>query len=212
MNVEQIDRVYSAYSSFYDIIFGRLFHSSRGSAIALLDLKPGDHVLEVGVGTGLSIPHYRRDCRVTGVDICEPMLSRGRRRVRRLGLDNIDLRQMDAGKMDFPNDTFDAVFGAYVISAVPNPQSVMEEMVRVCKPGGKIVLLNHFSNGNPIISRVERWISPLTRKIGWSADLSLETVLDGVPLTVLRKAKMKPLNYWKVVQCVNEKTNGSVRC
>lgn len=210
MDAKSIERAYSVFSGFYDLVFGKWFHQSRADAIQLLNIRGGDTVLEVGVGTGLSLPFYPRNCKVVGIDFCEPMLEKGRQRVGQYQLNHIQLMKMDAMKMSFPDNSFDAVFAAYVITAVPDPHQVIAEMIRVCKTGGKIVLLNHFKNGNPLISTCEKVISPFTKKIGFQADLDLSTLLKGKPLIVDKKRSVKPLNYWKVVQCTNQKTlNGN---
>lgn len=207
MDSERLEKVYSVYSGFYDIVFGRFFHQSRAQAIRLLDIQKGDHVLEVGVGTGLSLPYYPRHCQVTGIDFCDPMLDKGRQRVARQGLgDHIELRQMDAMRMSFGDNSFDSVFAAYVITAVPDPRQVLAEMIRVCRPNGKIVLLNHFQNGNRLISTCERVASPICRRLGFQPDLSLASLLEGAPLSVEKTGPVKPLNYWKVVQCTNRKS------
>jgi phosphatidylethanolamine/phosphatidyl-N-methylethanolamine N-methyltransferase len=210
MDAKSIERAYSAFSGFYDLVFGRLFHQSRADAIQLLNIRGGETVLEVGVGTGLSLPLYPRNCKIIGIDFCEPMLEKGRHRLQRFQLSHIELLKMDAMKMSFPDNSFDSVFAAYVISAVPDPHQVISEMIRVCKVGGKIVLLNHFQNGNRLISTCEKVISPFTKKIGFRADLDLAALLRGKPLTVEKKRNVKPLNYWKVVQCTNQKSvNGN---
>jgi phosphatidylethanolamine/phosphatidyl-N-methylethanolamine N-methyltransferase len=203
MNVDEIERVYSAYSGFYDLIFGKLFDRARIHALSRLAIKPGDRILEVGVGTGLSLPLYPRHCQIVGIDLTGPMLDKGRERVRKYGLSHVELQRMDATRMQFPDASFDAVFAAYVITAVPQPKQVLAEMVRVCRPGGRIVLLNHFSNGNPFISKVERTLSPLCSRIGFRSDLSLEELFDGTDLVVTRKEKVPPLNYWRIIECIN---------
>lgn len=210
MDAESIERVYSAFSGVYDLVFGRWFHQSRAEAIQLLNIRGGENILEVGVGTGLSLNFYPRNCKVTGIDFCEPMLEKAKRRLKQYQLPHIALMNMDAMKMTFPDNTFDSIFAAYVISAVPDPHQVISEMIRVCKVGGKIVLLNHFQNGNRLISTCEKVISPFTKKIGFRADLDLSTLLTGKPLIVEKKQNVKPLNYWKVVQCINQKNvNGN---
>lgn len=210
MDAKSIERAYTVFSGFYDLVFGKLFHQSRADAIQLLNIRGGETILEVGVGTGLSLPYYPRNCKVIGIDFCEPMLEKGRQRVGQYQLSHIQLMKMDAMKMNFPDNSFDAVFAAYVISAVPDPHQVIAEMIRVCKVGGKIVLLNHFKNMNPFISSCEKAISPFTKKIGFQADLDLSALLNGKPLVVEKKRNVKPLNYWKVVQCTNRKgINGS---
>jgi phosphatidylethanolamine/phosphatidyl-N-methylethanolamine N-methyltransferase len=208
MDTEKVTKVYSAYSGFYDLLFGKIFHNSRAAAIELLGLTPGDRVLEVGVGTGLSLPLYPQNCSIVGIDLTGPMLEQGTKKIRRLGLDHVQLQQMDATHMAFGDDSFDAVMAAYVISTVPNPRAVLAEMIRVCRPGGRIVLLNHFSNGNRLVSRVEKSLSPLCTRIGFRSDLSLELLLKETSLDVTQNLKVNPFNYWHIVQCVNRK-NGN---
>jgi phosphatidylethanolamine/phosphatidyl-N-methylethanolamine N-methyltransferase len=211
MNTEKVTKVYSAYSGFYDLLFGKIFHNSRAAAIELLGLKPGDRVLEVGVGTGLSLPLYPQDCSIVGIDLTGPMLEQGTKKIKRLGLDHVHLQQMDATHMAFGDDAFDAVMAAYVMSTVPNPRAVLAEMIRVCRPGGRIVLLNHFSNGNRLVSRVEKSLSPLCTRIGFRSDLSLELLLRETCLDVTLNLKVNPFNYWHIVQCVNRKrVNGGL--
>jgi len=201
MDPKSLERFYSKFSVMYDLIFGYFFHQSRQDAIELLEIQEGHTVLEVGVGTGLSLKHYPETCKVIGIDFCEPMLEKGFERVDKNGFPHIELRKMDAMHLSFPDNSFDAVFAAYVISAVPDPHRVLSEMVRVCKVGGKIVLLNHFKNGNRMLSACEKMISPLTQKLGFQADLDLGWLLIGKDLIVEKKTSAKPLNYWKVVQC-----------
>ncbi|MEK6683440.1 MAG: methyltransferase domain-containing protein [Nitrospirota bacterium] len=205
MDTEKVTRVYSVYSGFYDLLFGKIFHNSRATAIEILGLKAGDRVLEVGVGTGLSLPLYPRECSVVGIDLTGPMLSQGAKKIRKLGLSHVHLQQMDATHMAFRDDRFDAVLAAYVMSTVPSPPAVLAEMVRVCRPGGRIVLLNHFSNGNRLVSRLEKTISPLCTRIGFRSDLSLKSLLDQTCLDVEQNRKVNPFNYWHIVQCVNRK-------
>ncbi len=205
MDADSIKRVYSIFSGFYDVVFGRLFHASRAEAIEMLNIQGGENILDVGVGTGLSLPFYPQDCKVVGIDFCEEMLEKGRVRLDRQAMPHIELMQMDAMKMDFPDNTFDSIFAAYVISAVPDPHQVIREMIRVCKIGGRIVLLNHFQNGNRFLSTCEKVISPLTKKIGFRSDLNLDLLLIGKPLLVQRRQRVKPLNYWNAVQCINKK-------
>lgn len=208
MNVDEVERVYATFSGFYDLVFGKPFDRARAHALKRLEIKPGDRILEVGVGTGRSLPLYPRHCAVIGIDLTGPMLDKGRERVRKHGLRHVELRRMDASRMQFPDASFDAVFAAYVITAVPQPRQVLAEMMRVCRPGGRIVLLNHFSNGNPLISKVERTLSPLCSRIGFRSDLSIEELFEGTDLTLTRKEKVPPLNYWRIIECVNR---GSAR-
>lgn len=209
MDTKRVERIYNAYSGFYDVIFNKLFQESRQAAIASLDLRPGANVLEVGVGTGLALPLYPRHCQVTGIDLSESMLKHGWERVKQHRLDHVRLIKMDATSMEFEDNTFDGVMAAYLISVVPDPRKVLNEMIRVCKDGGKIVLLNHFSNGNKLISTVERMISPLCVHIGFRTDLALEPLLDGMPLVIQKKARVNPFKFWHLVQCTKANGNGA---
>jgi phosphatidylethanolamine/phosphatidyl-N-methylethanolamine N-methyltransferase len=159
----------------------------------------------VGVGTGLSLPLYPRDCRVVGIDLTGRMLDRGAERVRSYRLDHVHLQQQDASRMAFQDNSFDAVMAAYVISAVPDPNSVLAEMSRVCKPNGVIVLLNHFSNGNPMLAGFEKFVSPVCKWVGFRSYLTLESVLQVPYLAVEQSLRVNPFNYWHIVQCVNRK-------
>ncbi len=205
MDLKKIERVYSAYSGIYDQIFGRIFHESREAAVRELQVKPGERILEVGVGTGLALPLYPAHCRVVAIDFSAGMLEKARARAQAEGLRHVELHRMDAARMDFPDDSFDTVMAAYVVTAVPDYRRVVAEMIRVCRPGGRIVMLNHFSNGNKLIAAVEKAISPLCKHIGFRTDLSLNHVLEGTTLMVSRKEKVNPLRFWHLVECVNRK-------
>lgn len=206
MDLARVERVYSSYAGVYDRIFGKVFQQSRESAVRRLAVLPGQRVLEVGVGTGLSLALYPRDCRVVGIDISAKMLERASQQVRENGLQHIELQRGDAGSMQFLDDSFDIVVAAYVMTVVPDPRKVALEMIRVCRPGGRIVMLNHFRNRNALLGTLERVLSPLFRQVGFRTDLTLEAVLDGMPLTVTRRDKVKPLLMWHLVECINDKS------
>lgn len=208
MDLQKVERVYSNYAAVYDQIFGRIFHESRESAVRRLNVRRGEQILEVGVGTGLALPLYPRHCKVVAIDLSAGMLEKARARVEAHALDNVELVRMDAGQMKFPDDSFDTIMAAYVVTAVPDYRKVVTEMIRVCRPGGRIIMLNHFSNGNKLIAAVEKVISPLCKHIGFRTDLSLNTVLEGTSLLVAREEKVNPLRFWHLVECVNRK-NGS---
>lgn len=208
MDIEKIERVYTNYAKVYDHIFGKIFHESRESAVRNLRPKPNERVLEVGVGTGIALPLYPSHCQVVGIDLSAGMLAKARQRQSAYELKNVELHLMDAGQMDFPDDSFDTVMAAYVVTAVPDYRKVVSEMIRVCRPGGRIIMLNHFSNGNKLIAAVEKVISPLCKHIGFRTDLSLNTVLEGTTLYVAQKKKVNPLKFWHLVECENRK-NGA---
>lgn len=210
MDLKKIERVYTSYAGVYDHIFGKVFHEGRESAIRNLNVQPNESVLEVGVGTGLALPMYPRHCRIVGIDLSEGMLSKAKERAEALRLTHVQLHRMDAGAMQFEDDSFDTVVAAYVVTAVPDYRKVVNEMIRVCRPGGRIIMLNHFSNGNKIIAAMEKVISPLTKHLGWRTDLSLHTVLEGTSLHVARKQNVNPLRFWALVECVNAKDGQKV--
>ena len=207
MDLNKIERVYTSYAGFYDQIFGRVFHEGRESVIRNLDVQPDEHILEVGVGTGLALPMYPRHCRIVGIDFSEGMLAKAKEKAEAHHLDHVQLHRMDAAALKFQDDSFDTVVAAYVVTAVPDYRKVVNEMIRVCRPGGRIIMLNHFSNGNKVIAAVEKVLSPITKHLGWRTDLSLNTVLEGTSLHVARNQKVNPLRLWALVECVNRKND-----
>ena len=207
MDLEKIERVYTSYAGVYDQIFGKVFHEGRESIIRNLNVQPDEHILEVGVGTGLALPMYPRHCRIVGIDLSDGMLAKAKERAEMHKLAHVQLHLMDAGAMEFGDDSFDTVVAAYVVTAVPDYRKVVNEMIRVCRPGGRIIMLNHFSNGNKVIAAIEKVLSPLTKHLGWRTDLSLNTVLEGTSLHVAREQKVNPLRFWALVECVNGKNH-----
>jgi phosphatidylethanolamine/phosphatidyl-N-methylethanolamine N-methyltransferase len=197
--------VYSNYAVVYDRVFGRVFQASREAVVRNLKIDPGERVLEVGVGTGLCLPMYPAHCEVNAIDLSDAMLEKAAARVKEHRLANVKLQRMDAGEMTFADNSFDLVIAAYVVTAVPDYRKLMSEMVRVSRPGGRLVMLNHFTQDSPIISAVEKAISPICVKIGFRTDLSVDEVIDGWPLIKERDERVKPLGMWHVVECVNNK-------
>ena len=165
-------------------------------------IGPGTRVLEVGVGTGINASLYPRNCKVTGIDLSSSMLDKARERVAREGLRNVRLLEMDAASLTFADDTFDIVYAPYLISVVPDPVQVAREMRRVCQPGGKIIILNHFRSANPILSRVERAISPFTVHIGFKSDLDLPGFLAQAELQPVSIEKVNVPKIWSLVTCI----------
>jgi phosphatidylethanolamine/phosphatidyl-N-methylethanolamine N-methyltransferase len=197
-----VERVYEKLASVYDLIFGPTLHPGRLVARDRMEIRPGSHILEVGVGTGINASLYPRNCHITGIDLSTSMLDKARERVAREGLRNVRLMEMDAAKTTFADDTFDIVYAPYLISVVPDPVMVACEMRRVCKPGGKIVILNHFRSANPVLSRVERAISPLTVHIGFKSDLDLPAFLAQAELQPESIEKVNVPKIWSLVTCV----------
>jgi phosphatidylethanolamine/phosphatidyl-N-methylethanolamine N-methyltransferase len=197
-----VERVYEKLAKFYDLVFGPTLHPGRLVALEHMGIKPGDRVLEVGVGTGINTSLYPRNCHVTGIDLSTSMLEKARERVAREGLGNVRLIEMDAARLTFPDDAFDIVYAPYLVSVVPDPVQVVREMRRVCRPGGKIIVLNHFRSANPILSRIERAISPLTVHIGFKSDLDLPGFLAQADLQPVSIQKVNVPRIWSLVTCV----------
>ena len=201
----QVKRAYKFYAPAYDFIFDWIFNPGREAAIQLLDIRRGQQVLEVGIGTGLNLPLYPSDCRIAGIDLSEEMLEKAQEKVVELSLDNVTLKAMDATVMDFGDDEFDSAVATYTISAVPDPVGVLREMRRVVKPGGNIVLLNHFRSQGPLVGRFEDLVAPVCTRLGWKSNLHLEPLLQQVALTADVSAKVNLFNGWRLIRCVNSK-------
>ena len=199
-----VARVYENIAWAYDLVFGPALHPGRVDAIKRMGTRPGDRVLEVGVGTGINAALYPRDCSVTGIDLSSSMLEKARERVARKGVRNVRLLQMDAANLKFADDCFDIVYAPYVISVVPDPVAVAREMRRVCRPGGRIVILNHFRSKNPVLARIERIISPFTVHIGFKSDLDLPAFLAQAELKPISIEKVNVPRMWSLVTCTKD--------
>jgi len=194
--------VYEKLASSYDLFFGPTLHPGRLVARDRMGITPGSHILEVGVGTGINTSLYPKNCQITGIDLSSSMLDKARERVARERLRHVRLLEMDAAKTTFADDTFDIVYAPYLISVVPDPVRVAREMRRICKPGGKIIILNHFRSANPVLSRVERAISPLTVHIGFKSDLDLPAFLAQAELRPESIEKVNVPKIWSLVTCI----------
>lgn len=193
-------RIYSDLSGLYDHVFTRVFARRIHSVVSSLRIPPGARVLEVGIGTGLSLDAYPPHCDVVGIDLSQEMLDHADSKRDPKRHAHIKLRQMDAMKMDFEDDTFDFVTAFHVVTVVPNPPKLVEEMTRVCKPDGQLVIINHFSSPRKVIRGVVNMVDPITRKLGWSTRLSLDDVLHEVPLNLENRYKTSPWSLFTVVE------------
>jgi len=187
LDKETITKAYARWAPVYDLVFGPVFERGRKIAIQAAE-RIGGRILEVGVGTGISLPDYARTNRLVGVDISEPMLRKAQERVAEHGLSNVEaLAVMDAAHLGFPDASFDVVVAQYVITAVPDPEATLDEFKRVLKPGGEIVLVNHIGAEAGLWRAIEQWFSPMARKLGWRpefpwARLSAWAAREGVEL------------------------------
>ena len=199
-----VEGVYDKLAKVYDLTFGPTLHPGRIQAIQRMNIQPGERVLEVGVGTGINLGLYPKHCTVTGIDFSGSMLEKARERVARKGVRNVKLLQMDAGDLKFAEGSFDIVYAPYLISVVPDPVKVAQEMHRVCRSGGRIIFLNHFLSPNGLLSRMERMISPYTIHIGFKADLDLPAFLAQANLHPISIEKVNVPRLWSLVTCVKD--------
>ena len=175
---EDVNDAYSRWAPFYDAAFAWVMRPGRVATAALLN-QTGGRVLDVGVGTGLELPMFGPNVRVTGIDLCEPMLAIARKRVEAHKLGNVeDLLVMDAMDLKFPDASFDAVIGPYVLTVVPEPERTLDEMARVVKPGGEIILSNHIGAESGPVALFESWLGKRSASLGWRPQVPWSIVTD----------------------------------
>ena len=206
-------KIYSDFSHLYDKIFSRFFCERIQYVLTNLSIPLGAKVLEVGIGTGLSLPAYPSHCDVTGVDLAPEMLELARQKAVENGWRHFRFLEMDAMNLNFPDNSFDFVTSFHVVSVVPDPVQMMREIHRVCKPGGTIVIINHFRTTKPILGPIVGALDPVTRRLGWTASLRLLQAFQGVPLKIEKQFKTSPFSLFTVVIARNQKelTNGNGR-
>jgi phosphatidylethanolamine/phosphatidyl-N-methylethanolamine N-methyltransferase len=174
LDAQAVTKAYARWAPFYDLVFGAVFERGRQAAIAAAE-RIGGQILEVGVGTGMCLPLYSKKCQISGVDLSEPMLRKAQERVTELGLTNVEgLWVMDAERLSFPDSSFDAVVAQHVISTAPNPEAVLDELARVLKPGGEIILISRVGADAGLRRSFEHWFQPAARKLGWRSEFLFE--------------------------------------
>jgi phosphatidylethanolamine/phosphatidyl-N-methylethanolamine N-methyltransferase len=191
---------YRRWASFYDASFGGVSAWARRAGASAVNALPGRHVLEVGVGTGLALPRYATDRRVTGIDLSPEMLARARRRVAALGLSNVEaLMEMDAEATGFPDASFDIAAAMFVASVVPHPRRLLAELRRVVRPGGHILFVNHFAAERGLRWWVERALAPASRALGWHPDFRFEALLPPAELQLAARRPAPPFGLFTLV-------------
>ena len=170
MDRDGVAAAYGRWAPIYDIVFGPVFRQGRRAAVIAAE-RIGGHILEVGVGTGLSLTDYGKSNHIVGIDISEPMLDKARKRVEELRLDNVEaLAVMDAEHLTFPDASFDVVVAQYVVTAIPNPEKALDEFVRVVRPGGEIILTSRLGAEKGLRGTLEKWLMPVTSRLGWRTE------------------------------------------
>jgi phosphatidylethanolamine/phosphatidyl-N-methylethanolamine N-methyltransferase len=204
MNTIGVAEAYGRWAPIYDLVFGPVFRQGRASAIRAAE-RIGGRILEVGVGTGISLPGYAASSRITGVDISEPMLDKARERVRRLKLANVEkIAVDDAEALSFRDGEFDVVVAQYVVSAVPNPERALDEFARVCKPGGEIIITTRVGAEKGIRKTIEKGLMPVTSRLGFRTDFPFELYTDWAStrtdVTLIEKRALPPLGHFSLVR------------
>ena len=201
MDTASVQAAYSRWAKVYDWTFGLLFGGARRQAIELMDLRPGEAGIEVGVGTGLSLSLFAPQCRVVGVDFSRPMLEKAAARVRGGGLQcRASLVEGDGTRLPFADATFDAALAPFVVSAAPDPVALLRDMERVCRPGARMVVLNHFSPRSPFLVKLERGASALTsRLLGFHADFPLEPLFERAGVDIEHVERATSFGSWYIV-------------
>jgi len=193
MELQAITASYARWAPIYDRTFGAATQTARRHAARYINAREGS-VLEVGVGTGLALPMYASHLHVTGIDYSAEMMAKAQKKVDEEGLENIrSLRRMDARRMDFPDASFDTVAAMHILSVVPEPERVMDEMARVVRPGGRIVITNHFTRDKSPFSLLERLVAPLADVIGWHSDFERDRIMGRGDLEVIEDHPLPPV-------------------
>lgn len=203
---DAVMRAYARWAPVYDATFGFIADYGRRHAVDLINKRHG-RVLEVGVGTGMSLPRYKNHLKVTGIDLCPQMLDKARLRVGKRKLDNIEqILEMDAGALQFEDNSFDTVVAMYVMTVVPEPEKVLAELERVCTPGGEVILVNHFSQDHGPRAWIEKAMSPFAAALGWRPEFPIERLLGRKNLRLIRQVSLRPLGLFTMLRFAKEVT------
>ncbi len=204
LDKDAVAKAYARWAPIYDLVFGAVFERGRKASIAAAE-RIGGHILEVGVGTGLSLPEYSWTSRLTGVDLSVPMLRKAKARTVEHRLTNVDgLAVMDAQHLGFQDGVFDVVVAQYVITAVPDPEATLDEFARVLKPGGEIILVNHLGAEGGLRASLEQWFAPFARRLGWRPEFRWERLAQWAArhggVEVVERRPMPPLGHFSLIR------------
>jgi len=204
INAETVTKTYARWAPVYDLVFGTVFERARHAAIAATN-RVGGRILDVGVGTGICLPHYAPTTRVVGVDLSEPMLRKARKRVVEQGLHHVErLEVMDAERLAFPEASFDVVVAQYVVNTVPHPEVALDEFARVLKPGGEIVLINRVGAEDGPRRTLEHLFMPMTQRLGWRSDFPWARFAHWVDrsdgMRLIERRPVPPLGHFSLIR------------
>ena len=198
-------KIYSLYSHFYDSVFGTLLHPGRCMASKLMDIQPGEKILEVGIGTGISLPLYRRDAEVVGIDISRDMIKQAGEKKQRFGYHNVKLCITDASEMAFKNNYFDKVIASHSITVIPKPFETLKEIKRVCKENAEFFFLNYAGSDDNLVAKFEKALSPIRCRLGLGKAINLEELLNSANFNIDFKDRV---NLFKLIQIIKCRNNG----
>ena len=206
MQESSTKKIYDVHSVFYDATFGRLVKRRIERAINHMNISETDRVLDLGIGTGASLPFYPDRGQIVGIDLSAGMLREARKKIRERGLRHATVFQANALQLPFADDAFDHVFISHVISVVSDPYTLIKEAQRVAKPDARIVIVNHFQSTNRFIGMVEKWLCPLCTKLGWRSDLALQDLIRRTGVEIDYRYKLESIDLWETVVITNNKS------
>jgi phosphatidylethanolamine/phosphatidyl-N-methylethanolamine N-methyltransferase len=200
-------KIYDIHSVFYDATFGRLVRTRIERAIRHMNIRDSQTVLDLGIGTGVSLNFYPNRGRIIGVDLSGGMLREARKKIVERGLRHATLFQADALRLPFDDSSFDHVFISHVISVVSDPVKLVREAQRVAKPDARIVIVNHFQSTNRFVALVEKWLCPLCTALGWRSDLALGDLIRRTGVEIDYRYKVDQIDLWETVVMTNNKSS-----
>lgn len=203
MRAPSTSALYSSLARFYDTLFAPLTERRIGRAVRRIPFKEGDRILDMGVGTGLSLRFYPENVEVLGIDLSEAMLAQAQQKVEHLGLSHVRLAQANALAPPFADASFDHTLISHVLSVAGDPLGLLNEAKRLTRPGGTIVVVNHFRDDLHLIGRLEQALSPLFFRMGWNTELSADELIEASGLLVLERFRLFPGDLWEVILLQN---------
>ncbi len=199
-----VKRAYDRWAPIYNFVFGTMIDAGRKDAVNIINRRHGN-VLEVGVGTGLSLGRYRPDLKITGIDLSPAMLAKARDKIEREELENVtQILAMDAADLKFPDGSFDTVVAMYVLTVVPDPANVMAELERVCKPEGEVIVVSHFAKSKGARGWIDRLLAPVTRKLGWRTDFHIGSVMNCDYLRLVERRLLNPFRLFTLLRFMRQ--------
>lgn len=208
MSISSVKKVYNRYASFYDVLFGSIFSPGRSLCTEIINTASPQNasILEIGIGTGLSLPLYRSDLHITGIDISEKMLKKAEEQKEKLQFsERVILKVMDAAHLEFADNSFDFIVAMYVASVVPDVSAFLNEIARVTKPGAEVIFVNHFASEQPVVKFFEKKFAAINELVGFKSDFSMDSILNDTRFKLIDSRKVNLLGYWKLLRCTLQK-------